>query len=122
MRVLVIGLGMTLLCASCAHEGHQPPLDLSEVPDSVLSRDLYIHVLTDVMLVEAARKQRVFRNDNDSLKIEQALSQVFEEHGTSAEAFEVAQRWWFGQGEAIVAILQEVTEAMSNQERDFENR
>lgn len=91
-------------------------------PDSILDRDTYKAILTEALLIEAARKQRVFRNDDDSLRLQAAYEALFAQHGIAASEFEDAQAWWFGEAEAMIPLLQEVTEAISDQERDWEAR
>lgn len=118
MRLLAIAV----LIIGCGTSQDDPSALHPVPPDSILSREVYKSVLTEALLIEAAGKQRVFRNDNDSLKLQAAYNALFAEHGIEREEFERSQRWWFSHAEAMVPLLQEVTEALSAQERDNEEQ
>ena len=115
-----LALAFALIVAGCGvSEGDSSALN-PVPPDSILSREVYKSVLTEALLIEAAGKQRVFRNDNDTVRLQAAYDALFAEHGIEREDFERSQRWWFGHAEAMVPLLQEVTEALSAQERALE--
>ena len=115
MRLL--GLVFVWMVAGCGVPKDDPSSMNPVPPDSILSREVYKSVLTDALLIEAAGKQRVFRNDNDSVQLQAAYDALFAEHGIEREDFERSQRWWFSHAEAMVPLLQEVTEALSARER-----
>lgn len=117
------GIGFLLVAClfACGGSGNdRAALETVSPPDSVLDRDTYKAVLAEALLIEAARKQRIYRNDNDSIRLKAAYDALFASHGISMEAFERSQAWWFGQPEAMIPLLQEVTESISDQERSWE--
>ena len=118
MRLL--GLAIAVLVIGCGAPKDDPTALNPVPPDSILSREVYKSVLTEALLIEAAGKQRVFRNDNDSVRLQAAYDALFAEHGIEREDFERSQRWWFSHAEAMVPLLQEVTEALSAKEREVE--
>lgn len=118
MRLL--GLAIAVLAIGCGAPKDDPTSLNPVPPDSILSREVYKSVLTEALLIEAAGKQRVFRNDNDSVRLQAAYDALFAEHGIEREDFERSQRWWFSHAEAMVPLLQEVTESLSAQERELE--
>ena len=115
-----LALVVVVLAIGCGAPQDDPSALNPVPPDSILSREVYKSVLTDALLIEAAGKQRVFRNDNDSIRLQAAYDALFAEHGIEREDFERSQRWWFSHAEAMVPLLQEVTESLSAQERELE--
>lgn len=115
-----LALAAVVLAIGCGAPQDDPSALNPLPPDSILSRDVYKSVLTEALLIEAAGKQRVFRNDNDSIRLQAAYDALFAGHGIERADFERSQRWWFSHAEAMVPLLQEVTEALSAQERELE--
>lgn len=111
------GWVFALVFVACGSSSDRSAHPMVQPPDSVLDRETYKAVLADALLIEAARKQRVYRNDNDSMRLQSAYDALFAAHDITKEDFERAQAWWFGQAEAMIPLLQEVTESISDQER-----
>jgi hypothetical protein len=76
----------------------------------VLPRDSFVVVLAEIQLVEAAGHQRVFRNDDESIKLSEAYNDVWYRTGVSADRFESSYQWWWGQPEVMEGVLTEVVE------------
>ena len=119
-RHMAFGWLAVLVLVACGTDNGSTSLQTVQVPDSVLDRETYQAVFAEALLIEAARKQRVYRNDNDSLRLQEAYQELFAAHDITNEEFERSQAWWFGQPEAVIPLLQEVTESISDQERAWE--
>ena len=81
-------------------------------PDHVLPRDSFVVVLAEIQLVEAAGHQRVFRNDDESIKLSEAYNDVWHRTGVSADRFESSYHWWWAQPEVMEGVLTEVVERL----------
>lgn len=119
-RHMAFGWLAVLVFVACGTDNGSTSLQTMQVPDSVLDRETYKAVFAEALLIEAVRKQRVYRNDNDSLRLQEAYQELFAAHDITKEQFERAQAWWFGQPEAVIPLLREVTESISDQERAWE--
>lgn len=112
MRLLVCIL-LTATLISCTSD---PRDNVNATPSdnsSILPRDQFIEVMCDIQLIEAAAKNKVFRNDDEALKLGAAYKETFEKHGITQAEFEESHKWWWSHPQAMKAILLEVTEKLS---------
>ena len=101
-----VASALLLAILGCGHPA------VSQRPDNVLPRDSFVVVLAEIQLVEAAGHQRVFRNDNESIKLSEAYNDVWHRTGISADRFESSYHWWWGQPEVMEGVLTEVVERL----------
>ena len=82
----------------------------------VLQREKFIEVMCDIQLIEAASKNKVFRNDDEALKLGAAYKETFEKHGVTQTEFEESHKWWWSHPQAMKSVLLEVTERLTQKE------
>ncbi|HIN41722.1 MAG TPA: DUF4296 domain-containing protein [Flavobacteriales bacterium] len=82
-------------------------------PEGIVERDAFILLLADIQLIEAASKNRVWRNDDVEKKLVEAYLEVFNRHSVSKEDFEKSHTWWWNHPVAMKSLLLEVTERIS---------
>jgi|TARA_B110000914_G_scaffold73560_1_gene64495 hypothetical protein len=86
------------------------------VPDGVLEKPEFVNVLADIQLIEAASKNRVWRNDDVEKRLEDAYNEVFSKHDITESQFKASHRWWWNQPVAMKGVLLEVTEKITQLE------
>ena len=86
------------------------------VPDGVLEKTEFVNVLADIQLIEAASKNRVWRNDDVEKRLEDAYNEVFSKHDITESQFKASHRWWWNQPVAMKGVLLEVTEKITQLE------
>jgi hypothetical protein len=86
------------------------------VPDGVLEKNEFVNVLADVQLIEAASKNRVWRNDDVEKRLEDAYNEVFSKHDITESQFKTSHRWWWSHPVAMKGVLLEVTEKITQLE------
>ena len=86
------------------------------VPDGVLEKHEFVNVLADIQLIEAASKNRVWRNDDVEKRLEDAYNEVFSKHDITESQFKASHRWWWNQPVAMKGVLLEVTEKITQLE------
>jgi len=85
-------------------------------PDGVLEKPEFISVLADIQLIEAASKNRVWRNDDVEKRLEDAYNEVFSKHDITESQFKDSHRWWWNHPVAMKGVLLEVTEKITQLE------
>lgn len=108
LLLLVIGTG------GCAND-IRDRVDVI-VPDGVLEKPEFVNVLADIQLIEAASKNRVWRNDDVEKRLEDAYNEVFSKHDITESQFKASHRWWWNQPVAMKGVLLEVTEKITQLE------
>jgi hypothetical protein len=108
LLLLVMGTG------GCAND-IRDRVDLI-VPDGVLEKPEFVNVLADIQLIEAASKNRVWRNDDVEKRLEDAYNEVFSKHDITESQFKASHRWWWNQPVAMKGVLLEVTEKITQLE------
>ena len=86
------------------------------VPDGVLEKPEFVNVLADIQLIEAASKNRVWRNDDVEKRLEDAYNEVFSKHDITESQFKASHRWWWNHPVAMKSVLLEVTEKITQLE------
>ena len=86
------------------------------VPDGVLEKPEFVNVLADIQLIEAASKNRVWRNDDVEKRLEDAYNEVFSKHDITESQFKASHRWWWSRPVAMKGVLLEVTEKITQLE------
>ena len=108
LLLLVIGTG------GCAND-IRDKVDVI-APDGVLEKTEFVSVLADIQLIEAASKNRVWRNDDVEKRLEDAYNEVFSKHDITESQFKASHRWWWNQPVAMKGVLLEVTEKITQLE------
>ena len=108
LLLLVMGTG------GCAND-IRDRVDLI-VPDGVLEKPEFVNVLADIQLIEAASKNRVWRNDDVEKRLEDAYNEVFSKHDITESQFKASHRWWWNNPVAMKSVLLEVTEKITQLE------
>ena len=85
-------------------------------PDGVLKKTEFVNVLADIQLIEAASKNRVWRNDDVEKRLGDAYNEVFRKHDITESQFMDSHRWWWNHPVAMKGILLEVTERITQLE------
>lgn len=88
-----------------------------EAPANVIPRDTFMQVLTEVHLIEGVLKQRLFRNDDEDLRIQSHYAEMFERWGVTEERYTATYTWWYQRPEALDGLLEEVAENLTLLER-----
>ena len=86
------------------------------VPDGVLEKIEFVNILADIQLIEAASKNRVWRNDDVEKRLEDAYNEVFSKHDITESQFKTSHRWWWNHPVAMKGVLLEVTEKITQLE------
>lgn len=115
MRLLVSIL-LSVVLVGCVNDPRDDAKATPSESSSVLSREQFIEVMCDIQLIEAASKNKVFRNDDETLRLGAAYKEVFEKHGITQEQFEESHRWWWTHPQAMRSVLLKVTEKLSQKE------
>ena len=92
-----------------------------EAPANAIPRDTFMHILTEVHLIEGVFKQRLFRDDNESLRIQSHYAECFERWGVNEDRFLATYTWWYQRPEALDALLEDVAENLTQLERELIN-
>ena len=108
-----------LLITSLAGCSSGPTFPEPEPPVDVIPRDTFLHVLTEVHLIEGALKQRLFRNDDENDRIENQYAELFDRWNIDVERFKTTYSWWYQCPEALDGLLEEVIENLSVLERQL---
>ena len=85
-------------------------------PDGILEKTEFVNVLADIQLIEAASKNRVWRNDDVEKRLEGAYNEVFSKHEITESQFKASHRWWWNHPVAMKGVLLEVTEKITQLE------
>ena len=85
-------------------------------PDGVLKKTEFVNVLADIQLIEAASKNRVWRNDDVEKRLGDAYNEVFSKHDITESQFMDSHRWWWSHPVAMKGVLLEVTEKITQLE------
>ena len=85
-------------------------------PESVLGKTEFVNVLADIQLIEAASKNRVWRNDDVEKKLQDAYNEVFRKHDITESQFKASHLWWWNHPVAMKGVLLEVTEKITQLE------
>ena len=85
-------------------------------PDGVLKKTEFVNVLADIQLIEAASKNRVWRNDDVEKRLGDAYNEVFRKHDITESQFKASHSWWWNHPVAMKGILLEVTERITQLE------
>lgn len=98
----------------------EDPRDSASVvaPPGIIERSDFVPLLSDIQLIEAASKNRVWRNDDVEKRLREAYAEVFEKHSVSKEMFEKSHSWWWSHPVAMKSVLLEVTEHLSQLEEE----
>jgi len=119
MRLLV-GILIVATLIGCTNDPRDNANVIPSENSSILQREKFIEVMCDIQLIEAAAKNKVFRNDDEALKLGAAYKETFEKHGITQAQFEESHKWWWSHPQAMKAVLLEVTEKLSQLEgKDF---
>ena len=108
LLVLVMGTG------GCANDVR----DRVDViaPKRVLEKTEFVNVLADIQLIEAASKNRVWRNDDVEKRLGDAYNEVFSKHNITEHQFKASHSWWWNHPVAMKGVLLEVTEKITQLE------
>jgi hypothetical protein len=114
--IFVFCLLCTTILSSCNHD----PRDNAKAipPNSLLQKDVFIEVMADIQLLEAASKGKVFRNDDASKKVSEGYAEIFNKHGITLELFEKSHTWWWEHPAAMKSVLIEVTQKLTLMEEE----
>ena len=85
-------------------------------PDGVLEKGEFVNVLADIQLIEAASKNRVWRNDDVDKRLGEAYNEVFSKHNITESQFKASHLWWWNHPVAMKGVLLEVTEKITQLE------
>lgn len=92
-----------------------------EEGSGILERSVFIEVMTDVYLVEAAYKSNVQTREVELEKLEVRYGNIYASHGITQEEFEKSHKWWWEHPAAMKGVLQEVTENIISIEKSLSN-
>ena len=122
------GLSLTvkvLLVSAILFSCNSDPRDWSrtrpEEGSGVLERGVFIALMTDIYLVEAAYKSNVHASDDELEKLKTRYADVYASHGITQEEFEKSHKWWWEHPAAMKKVLQEVTENIISIEKHLSN-
>lgn len=116
-RTCVRGMAVALLFSSAIGCANGPTFPEPEAPNGVIPRDTFVHVLTEVQLIEGALKQRLFRNDNETERVESQYAELFDRWNVSEERFKSTYTWWYQRPEALDGLMEDVIENLTVLER-----
>lgn len=117
MRVLFSILLLAFL-SGCADDPRDSVNATPSAQSDIIPRDKFVEVMSDIQLIEAASKNKVFRNDDETLRLKEAYSEIFTKHGITQEQFTESHKWWWTHPNAMRSILLEVTEKLSQLESE----
>jgi hypothetical protein len=84
----------------------------------MISRDTFVQVLTEVHLIEGVKKQRLMRNDEQGLIVLRHYVELFERFDISEDRFNATYGWWYQHPTEMDGLLEEVSERLSDLERE----
>lgn len=108
--ILILWMG----AVGCAND----PRDRVDVtaPEGVLTKTEFVNVLSEIQLVEAGAKNRLWRNDDVEKRLKEAYNEVFSKHNVSEKKFTESHRWWWSHPVAMKGVLLDVTERITQLE------
>ena len=117
VQILFVLCTNLAILSSCNND----PRDNSRAtpPSELLQKDLFIKVMADIQLLEAASKGKVFRNDNASKNVSEGYAEIFNKHGITRELFEKSHTWWWEHPVAMKSVLIEVTQKLTLMEEEL---
>ena len=95
----------------------EPASPSTDRPPGVIARDTFVQVLTEVHLIEAALKQRLFRNDDGQKRALSHYAELYDRWGIDEERFKTTYTWWYQRPIEMDALLEEVAENLTELER-----
>ena len=104
------------ILASCTNDPRDNVNATPSEQSNIIPREQFVEIMSDIQLIEAAAKNKVFKNDDETLKLKEAYSEIFAKHGITQEQFQESHRWWWTHPNAMRSILLEVTERLSQME------
>ncbi|PCJ81960.1 MAG: hypothetical protein COA49_03065 [Bacteroidetes bacterium] len=109
-----------IFCSSIITGCFEDPRDSANIvaPSGIIAKDSFVLLLSDIQLIEAASKNRVWRNDDVKKRLGEAYLEVFEKYSVSKEEFETSHAWWWSHPVAMKSVLLEVTENLSQLEAE----
>lgn len=110
---------IALACAVFTACGTGADFSGPPAPEGVIPRDTFVHVLTEVHLIEGAYKQRLFRNDDAEERALGHYAEVYERWDIDEARFLATYTWWYQQPEAMDGLLEEVAERLTELEREI---
>ena len=112
----VIILALVVCLSACSTNARDRP-DITS-PEGVIEKTAFINLLADIQLIEAASKNRLWRNDDVEKRLGEAYNEVFQKHGVSEAQFKTSHTWWWNHPVAMKGVLLEVTEKITQLETE----
>jgi hypothetical protein len=115
-RISIPAILIVFMVVGCVDD----PRDLANVnpPEGVMVRSDFVELMAEIQILEGAAKIRVFRNDDVTKRLGEAYFEIFKKHSVSAEEFEKSHTWWWEHPIAMKGVLLEITEKISQIERE----
>jgi hypothetical protein len=111
LSLFLIGIGITPSCSNSEKQKF--------VPETMLSEEEMISIMTDLHLVEAALSLRRNRGQSTNDVKDLWFAQLFEQHKTTATIFEENLSFYNEQPEKMEKILEEVMANLSQMQSEL---
>jgi hypothetical protein len=102
-----------LMAMGCSNISHN-----KAEQEGLIARDTFMHVLTEVHLIEGVKKQRLLRNDEEGLVILQHYAELFERFNVDEQRFKTTYEWWYKHPKEMDGLLEEVADRLARMERE----
>ena len=123
--MLAKGLNLTVkiafiavLLVGCTVDERDDPRTLPSEESGIIGKELFIEIMAEISITEAAHKSRIFLPDNSSDILFDNYTTIFSSHGVTVEEFEGSHEWWWKHPAAMKSVLQGVTERLNEIERE----
>ena len=101
---------MALGLASCSSQNEEL------VPTKVMDQQRFIEVYTEVMLIEAAFKQKMYKTEDPKIWITKQYAGLFQRENISSEVYDASFDWYSSHPEVLLDIYSEVIENLGKLE------
>ena len=109
---------ISALIIGCMIDERDDPKTKPLEDSGIIEKELFIEIMAEISITEAAHKSRLFLPDNSNEIQLDNYSTIFSSHGVTAEEFEKSHTWWWQHPAAMKSVLQGVTERLNEIERE----
>jgi hypothetical protein len=105
---IYIAIALATLMTACSEQE-----TARKVPQGVLDREAFILVLTDVQILDAGYKQKMYKSRDPRDFLNEHYAKIFESHGVDQQTFVASYEWWTESPDDMVGIYEAVIENIS---------
>lgn len=85
-------------------------------PNSLIERESFVQVLTEIQLLETARKQKMVKGKDPIKAVTQQYKLIFDKFQVTQEQFETTHAYYYKQPDEMVKLYDEVIAEITKRE------